>query len=124
MKRLLSSLCLCVLFVSAIPAEAARKNPAIHAYKTAMAEMHRHMNVHYSGDPDTDFVRGMIPHHQGAIDMAKILLKHGNNLELRELAEDIVASQGQEIARMEKWLATQNYTLKAQPKTHTSHQHH
>lgn len=66
--------------------------------------MHQDMMVEPTGDVDVDFVRGMIPHHQGAVDMAKIVLKHGKDPELRKLANDIVASQEKEITFMKEWL--------------------
>jgi len=74
------------------------------AFKDANAKMHKNMMIEYSGDTDTDFVRGMIPHHQGAIDMAKIELAHGKDPKLRKLAEDIVKAQEAEIADMRAWL--------------------
>jgi uncharacterized protein (DUF305 family) len=51
------------------------------------------------------FACGMIAHHQGAIDMAEVLLEHGDNPEMRELAEEIIAAQVGEIERMTMWLA-------------------
>jgi uncharacterized protein (DUF305 family) len=58
-----------------------------------------------TGKPDEDFVRMMIPHHQGAVDMAKVELEYGTDPELRQLASDIVAAQDKEIAQMKAWLA-------------------
>ena len=74
------------------------------AYNDAMGKMHKDMMITYSGDADADFVRGMIPHHQGAIDMAKIELKYGKDPELRKLAEAVVTAQEAEIKEMKAWL--------------------
>jgi len=79
-------------------------SPATEAYKAANAKMHEDMIVDYSGNADIDFIRGMIPHHQGAIDMARIVLEHGSDPEVEKLAEDIIAAQEAEIAWMEQWL--------------------
>jgi uncharacterized protein (DUF305 family) len=75
------------------------------AFEAANAKMHRDMAIPFSGDADADFVRGMIPHHQGAIDMAKVVLQHGADPGIRKLARDIIAAQEKEIAWMKEWLA-------------------
>ena len=70
----------------------------------AMERMHRDMSIVPSGDPDRDFAAMMIPHHQGAVDMAKAELQFGKNPVLRRLAEGIVVEQLQEIEVMQREL--------------------
>ena len=62
--------------------------------------MHAGMEIEASGDIDRDFARMMIPHHQGAIDMALLHLKYGRDERLKRLAQSIIVEQGQEIAYM------------------------
>ncbi len=74
-------------------------------YKAAMDKMHREMMaMQYTGNADADFVRAMIPHHQAAIDMARVLLDHGKDPKLRKLAQNIITAQEKEITEMEDWL--------------------
>lgn len=75
------------------------------AYMEASARMHADMAIALTGDADVDFARGMIPHHQGAIDMAQTLLEHGSDPALLALAREIIANQEAEIAFLEAWLA-------------------
>jgi uncharacterized protein (DUF305 family) len=62
--------------------------------------MHHGMAITPGGDVDRDFLRMMIPHHQGAIDMAIVLLKYGRDEKVRRLAQSIIVEQGQEITYM------------------------
>lgn len=66
----------------------------------AMTKMMDDMAVKPSGNVDEDFVAMMIPHHQGAIDMAMAELRHGKNEQLRRIAQEIIVDQQQEIAAM------------------------
>jgi uncharacterized protein (DUF305 family) len=63
--------------------------------------MHAAMQVKRTGDSDRDFARMMIPHHQGAIDMARVELQFGRDERLRRLAQEIIVTQTQEIAVMQ-----------------------
>ena len=67
-----------------------------------MPAMHKGMMIE---NPDVAFACGMIAHHQGAIDMARVLLAHGKNPDMRKLADEIIAAQVGEIALMTSWLA-------------------
>lgn len=80
-------------------------SPSTQAYVDAAMKMHADMDIAYTGDADIDFVRGMIAHHQGAIDMAKVVIEYGSDPEIRKLAEGIVSAQEGEIAFMQQWLA-------------------
>ncbi|MBR8332082.1 DUF305 domain-containing protein [Burkholderia ambifaria] len=105
----------CALLVAAVaappawgqlrpPAPAAVADTPTQAYKRADHRMMEAMeNAPYTGDADRDFVAHMTPHHQGAIDMAQVELKHGKDPTLRKLARRIIAAQRDEIALMERW---------------------
>lgn len=76
---------------------------AMHA---GMERMVRDMRAAgHSGNPDIDFLSMMIPHHEGAVEMARLVLVHGRDPATRRLAEDIIASQSIEIAGMRQRLA-------------------
>jgi uncharacterized protein (DUF305 family) len=76
------------------------------AFKAADDKMMEGMSApSYTGDADNDFVAHMIPHHQGAVDMAQVELKYGNDPELLRLAKSIITAQHDEIAFMKRWQA-------------------
>lgn len=80
-------------------------------YMQAMDDMHGPMMEGVmDADPDAAFVRGMLPHHRGAVDMAKVQLKYGKDPELRRLAQDIIDAQEKEMTFMREWLKTHGQT--------------
>jgi hypothetical protein len=80
--------------------DSAGEAPFLAENDAAMDKMMADMTVKPTGDVDRDFVAMMVPHHQGAIDMAQAVLRHGHNEQLRRLAQEIVVTQQQEIAAM------------------------
>ncbi|AJZ56125.1 DUF305 domain-containing protein [Paraburkholderia fungorum] len=127
MKNLhaLRTLCLCsgaALAVAAAPVSAqqaasmpgmnmssstdAGSGPSTQAFKDADQKMMKDMSApSYTGDADKDFVAHMIPHHKGAVSMAKVELKYGKDPDMKRLAKNIIKAQNEEIAYMTKWQA-------------------
>jgi uncharacterized protein (DUF305 family) len=84
----------------------AGSSPATQAFQEADQKMMQQMSAPpYTGDADKDFVAHMLPHHQGAVDMAEVELKYGKDPEMKKLASNIVKTQKEEIAVMKRWLA-------------------
>lgn len=76
------------------------------AFDAVMMKMHEEMGkAETTGNVDVDFVLGMIPHHQGAVDMAEIEMRQGKDPAIKKLAAEIIKSQRTEIDMMKKWLA-------------------
>jgi uncharacterized protein (DUF305 family) len=83
-------------------APAKSEDAFMHENAVTMDRMMAGMNVPPTGDVDRDFTRMMIPHHQGAIEMAQTVLRYGKNEELKALARGIIAKQTEEIALMRR----------------------
>jgi uncharacterized protein (DUF305 family) len=118
MLRFLSALAVALAAATAVvvaqdhahPAANASAGEVAAAYAAAAAAMHEGMAIEPTGDADVDFARGMIPHHEGAIAMAEVLLAHGTDPTLREMATEIIRAQQAEIAVLEDWLAARGET--------------
>lgn len=107
-----SSLFTLLLVASTALATVPLSGPALA--QDAQAEMKAFTDAHHkmmsamesmkpTGDADKDFVMMMIPHHQGAIDMAQVELQYGKDPMLREMAGQIIKAQQEEIAKMQQW---------------------
>ena len=85
--------------------DAVPASPSTAAYQAAMDAMMTNMMIPYSGNPDVDFIKGMIPHHQGAVDNARIVLQFGKDPEVLKFAQSVIDAQEAEIKWMTEWLA-------------------
>lgn len=97
-------------------------SPFLAANNAAMAKMMAAMDIKPSGDVDADFVAMMVPHHQGAIDMAQAVLLYGRNEQIRRIAQEIIVTQQQEIAAMR--LAIGQTPLPAPSSPQPTHREH
>ena len=118
MKRLLLASIASVILISNAAAQPANPMPdmkmmapnpndpaSTKGYKAAMMKMMEGMPMmKFTGDADIDFMSHMRSHHQGAIDMAKVVLANGKDAEVKKLAQDIVTAQEKEIATIDAWL--------------------
>jgi Domain of unknown function (DUF305) len=95
-----SALFAVALIGGAIAVAASMEGSFLAENNAAMKKMMAAMDVKPSGDVDADFVAMMIPHHQGAIDMARAQLRYGSNEQVRRIAQEIIVTQQEEIAAM------------------------
>lgn len=87
-------------------------------YTKSMTKMHEEMMIGMNyNDPDTAFAKGMLGHHRGAIDMAKLELKYGTDASMQQLAQAIIDAQQAEINTMKKWLASHPDAVNPKPET-------
>ena len=92
-------------------------------YTRSMTRMHDEMMIGMGyNDPDTAFAKAMLGHHRGAVDMAKIQLKYGNDEAMRKLAQEVIDNQQVEIDTLNKWLASHPDTAKPKPNTEAMQQ--
>jgi uncharacterized protein (DUF305 family) len=100
------SLLIAATLAVALPFMAVAQNDqASHAFMQANEKMMKAMNgMQMSGNPDMDFAMMMIPHHQGAIEMAKAELQYGTDPKLRAMAQAIIDAQEKEIAELSNWI--------------------
>ena len=88
-----------------MPTDTANMSDATKAYMEAMKKMDGPiMQGVQAADPDVAFVQAMIPHHQGAIDMARAVLQFGKDDQVKAWANEIITAQESEIAKMQEWL--------------------
>jgi len=95
-----SALCMSSVRAAGSQSAVADEAPFMAENDAAMTRMMKGMSVKPTGDVDRDFVAMMVPHHQGAIDMALAELRYGHDERLRRIAQEIVVEQQQEIAAM------------------------
>ncbi|CAD6558771.1 hypothetical protein LMG28727_06711 [Paraburkholderia kirstenboschensis] len=96
----ISALCRAPAFAARLQTAASDEAPFLAENNAAMTRMMDGMSAKPMGDVDLDFVAMMVPHHQGAIDMAQAELRYGHNEQLRRIAQEIVVEQQQEIVAM------------------------
>lgn len=110
MKKIIMSILLLGISLSIY----AENNVSVYKkeYQRINDKMHSNMNIKYTREPDVDFILGMIPHHQGALEMAKVQLKYGSDPEIRKLASNIIKAQKKEIKYMKDYLKSKGVEYK------------
>jgi uncharacterized protein (DUF305 family) len=101
-SKLFGALLACATVAAAAVAVDPDEKPFLAENQAAMMKMMAGMKIKPTGNVDRDFVDMMVPHHQGAIDMARAELRYGRNEELRRIAQEIVDSQQPEIVAMRR----------------------
>ncbi len=81
--------------------------PSSQAFNGITAKMHQDMAITFTGNADVDFVKLMIPHHQAAVDMAKVVLAFGKDPEVKKVAQSVIKTEGAQLAWMNEWLKKQ-----------------
>jgi len=107
MKKVLLSISI-ILFTTTLALSTmhhdAHKNYDNMPFQKAMDKMHKDMMIKPSGNIDVDFLKAMIPHHQGVVDMSEELIKKSKDAELKAFAQKMIDDQKAEIKMMQDWL--------------------
>ncbi len=103
-KKLFGRAC-AIVVLSMIPLQAFAQNAAMDAYKHAMEKMNVEMQKGMDPDPTKAWVKMMIAHHQGAVEMNKVVLKETKDPQIRTMAEKTTGEQEAEIKKLQKWLS-------------------
>lgn len=98
----------------------ANYSAAQKAYAAANNKMHAGMG-NIAEDPDVAFMQGMLPHHMGAVEMAKVALEHGKNPEVRAMAQKVITAQEAEMKEMQVWLDKRGAGASEKPMTAAEH---
>ena len=94
-----------IVALSAIPLQASAQDGAMNSYKQSMEKMNADMQKGMDPDPTKAWVKMMIAHHQGAIEMNKVVLKETKDPEIRKMAEKTTGEQETEIKNLQSWLS-------------------